>query len=152
IDILVDLNGYTKDARAKVFARRPAPVIVNWFGFPGSMGSPYHHYLIADPYIVPPEHEIYFSEKVLRLPCYKSNDRHRVVSANRPSRQDAGLPEDAFVYCCLNGTQKLTPTVFDRWMRILAQVEGSVLWMLTGTLATNERLKLYAAKSDIAPG
>jgi predicted O-linked N-acetylglucosamine transferase (SPINDLY family) len=150
IDILVDLNGYTKDARAKVFARRPAPVIVNWFGFPGSMGSPYHHYLIADPYIVPPEHEIFYSEKVLRLPCYQPNDRNRVVSPTRPSRQDAGLPENAFVYCCLNGTQKLTPRTFDRWMRIIAQVDGSVLWMLTGTPATNERLKLYAAQHGIA--
>ncbi len=121
IDILVDLNGYTKDARAKVIAQKPAPVIVNWFGFPGSMGSTYHHYLIADDYIVPPEHEVFYSEKVLRLPCDQPNDRKRVVSPTSPSRQDAGLPESAFVYCCLNGTQKLTPRVFDRWITYLGK-------------------------------
>jgi predicted O-linked N-acetylglucosamine transferase (SPINDLY family) len=151
IDILVDLNGYTKDARAKVIAQKPAPVIVNWFGFPGSMGSTYHHYLIADDYIVPPEHEVFYSEKVLRLPCYQPNDRKRVVSPTSPSRQDAGLPENAFVYCCLNGTQKLTPRVFDRWISILGQVDGSVLWVLAGTAATNDRLRLYAAQRGIAP-
>ena len=90
IDILIDLNGYTKDARTKVFARRPAPIAVNWFGFPGTMGTPYHHYIIADTTIIPPEDEIYFSEKVLRLPCYQPNDRKRVVAAQRPSRADAG--------------------------------------------------------------
>jgi predicted O-linked N-acetylglucosamine transferase (SPINDLY family) len=151
IDILIDLNGYTKDARAKVFARKPAPIIVNWFGYPGTMGSPYHHYIIADPLIVPPEHEIFYSEKVLRLPCYQPNDRKRTVSTIRPSRKDAGLPENAFVYCCLNGTQKLTPRVFDRWLKILTQAEGSILWLLSGTEDTNERLKNYAAQQGVAP-
>ena len=85
IDILIDVNGYTKDARTKVFALRPAPIAVNWFGFPGTMGSPYHHYIIADPYIIPEGHELYYSEKVLRLPCYQPNDRKRPVAAQRPS-------------------------------------------------------------------
>ena len=107
IDILIDLNGYTKDARTKVFARRPAPISVNWFGFPGTMGTPYHHYIIADNTIIPPENEIYFSEKVLRLPCYQPNDRKRVVAAQRPSRADVGLPDNAFVFCSLNGSQKI---------------------------------------------
>jgi predicted O-linked N-acetylglucosamine transferase (SPINDLY family) len=151
IDILVDLNGYTKDARTKVFSRRPAPVIVNWFGFPGSMGSPYHHYLIADPYIVPAEHEKFYSEKVLRLPCYQPNDRRRVVADKRPTRSDVGLPEKAFVYCCLNGMQKLTSLTFQRWMNILAQTPGGVLWLLTGTQETNERLRQYAATRGVAP-
>ena len=81
IDILVDLNGYSKGERTGVFALRPAPIAVNWFGFPGTMGSPYHHYLIADDYIIPPDLEIYYSEKVVRLPCYQPNDRKRVVSS-----------------------------------------------------------------------
>jgi predicted O-linked N-acetylglucosamine transferase (SPINDLY family) len=110
------------------------------------MGSTYHHYLIADDYIVPPEHEVFYSEKVLKLPCYQPNDGKRVVSPTSPSRQDAGLLENAFVYCCLNGTQKLTPRVFDRWISILGQVDGSVLWVLAGTVATNDRLRLYAVQ------
>jgi predicted O-linked N-acetylglucosamine transferase (SPINDLY family) len=150
IDIIVDLNGYTKDARTEVFARRPAPIAVNWYGFPGTMGTPYHHYIIADPYIIPAGHEIYFSEKVLRMPCYQPNDRKRPVAA-RPSRADAGLPEDAFVYCSLNGMQKLTPRVFLRWMEILRRVPNSVLWLLTGTADVNERLRKLAAQEGVSP-
>jgi predicted O-linked N-acetylglucosamine transferase (SPINDLY family) len=151
IDILVDLNGYTKDARTKVFARRPAPIGVNWFGFPGTMGTPYHHYIIADATIIPPEHEIHFSEKVLRLPCYQPNDRKRVVAAQRPSRADAGLPDNAFVFCSLNGSQKTTPRTFRRWMMILGAVPESVLWLLSATDETNERLRQAAAAAGVAP-
>lgn len=151
IDILVDLNGYTKDARTKVFARKPAPIIVNWFGYPATMGTPYHHYLIADTNVVPPEHEIYYSEKIVRLPCYQPNDRKRVVAPARPSRADMGLPDDAFVYCCLNGMQKTTARTYQRWMTILGRVPGSVLWLLGGTAETNERLRQAATNSGIDP-
>lgn len=151
IDILVDLNGYTKDARTKVFSLRPAPVIVNWFGFPGTMGSPYHHYIIADPVIIPEESEIYYSEKVVRLSCYQPNDRKRVVAPRRPTRAEAGLPESAFVYCSLNGMQKLTPLTFDRWARILTAVPESVLWLLTGTEQTNARVREEARARGVAP-
>ena len=151
IDILVDLNGYTKDARTKVFALRPAPIAVNWFGFPGTMASPYHHYIIADPYIIPDDAEIYYSEKVVRLPCYQPNDRKRVVAAKRPSRKDAQLPEHALVYCSLNGTQKLTQRTFERWLAILRQVPNSVLWLLTGNVDTNERLRQFAAQRGVVP-
>lgn len=152
IDILVDLNGYTKDARTKVFALRPTSIAVNWFGFPGSMGSPYHQYIIADEHVIPASHEKYYSERVLRLPCYQPNDRKRVVASTTPSRRDAGLPEHGFVFCCLNGMQKLTASTFEHWMTILRQVPGSVLWLLTGTLDTNERLRTTAQVHGIEPG
>ncbi|SFK84384.1 tetratricopeptide repeat protein [Methylorubrum salsuginis] len=151
IDILVDLNGYTKDARTRVFALRPAPVSVNWFGFPGTMASPFHHYLIADDTILPRELEYTVSESVLRLPCYQPNDRRRTVAAERPSRTDLGLPEDGFVFCSLNGMQKITERVFARWMEILSQVPGSVLWLLTGTDETNDRLRQAASARGVAP-
>jgi predicted O-linked N-acetylglucosamine transferase (SPINDLY family) len=151
IDILIDLNGYTKSARTKVFALRPAPIAVNWFGFPGSMGSPYHHYLIADEQIIPKELEIYYSEKVVHLPCYQPNDRKRVVSPTRPARADEQLPENVFVYCCLNGMQKLTALTFQRWMAILSAVPNSVLWLLAGTSETNERLRQLAGQSGVEP-
>ncbi len=151
IDILVDLNGYTKDARTRVFAERPARIAVNWFGYPGTMGSPYHHYIIADSYIVPPENEIYYSEKVVRLPCYQPNDRHRVVADERPARQDVGLPETGMVYCCLNGMQKVTPRTFQRWMLVLQHVTDSVLWLLKGGDETNARVRLLAAHLGVAP-
>ena len=151
VDILIDLNGYTRDARTKVFALRPAPIAVNWFGFPGTMGTPYHHYLIADDWIIPEGSELYYSEKVMRLPCYQPNDRKRVIAPRRPSRAEAGLPENAMVYCSFNGMQKITPRVFQRWMTILGRVPNSVLWLLTGDDETNARLKRAASEQGIAP-
>ncbi len=150
IDILVDVNGYTKHARTKIFSWRPAPVIVNWCGYPGTMGTPYHQYCITDARIAPPGSERYFSERVLRIPCNQPIDRKRAIDPS-PTRAQAGLPEGAFVYACFNGMQKLTRAVFARWMRILAETPGSVLWLLTGTPDTNKRLQDAAAAASVAP-
>ena len=150
IDILIDVNGYTKHARTKIFAYRPAPVIVNFCGYPGSTGSPFHHYLITDGHIVPPEYEVYYSEKVLRIACDQPLDRKRPI-APRPTRAEAGLPEDAFVYASFNGMQKITPNCFARWMAILSATPGSVLWLLAGDEGVNERLMELARESGIAP-
>ena len=150
IQILVDLNGYTREARLGVVARRPAPVIASWLGYPGTMGSPYHHYLIADDWIIPEESESYYSEKVLRLPCYQPSNRHRQVATTAQSRAQAGLPEEGVVYCCFNGAQKITRFTMDRWLLILAQVPGSVLWLLGGSEATNARLRDHAAQRGVA--
>ncbi|MBI3446463.1 MAG: glycosyl transferase [Magnetospirillum sp.] len=151
IHILVDLNGYTRDGRVKLLARRPAPVIVNWLGFPGTMGSPYHHYIIADEAIIPPAFEIYYSEAVRRLPCYQPNDRRRQVAEHAPSRAEAGLPEEAVVFCCFNGTHKINRFTFERWLRILAGVPGSVLWLLGGSEAAERRLCRLAEAAGIDP-
>ena len=150
IDILVDVNGYTKDARTKVFAMRPAPINVNWLGYPGTMGSPYHHYMIADPFIVPPENERYFTEKVVRLPCYQPSDRNRKVMPP-PTRAEMGLPEDAVVFCCFNGAQKITSFNFDRWLEILKGVPNSVLWLLQGNGEGDTRLRQIAEANGIDP-
>jgi len=150
IDILVDVNGHTRDARTAVFARRPAPIQVNWLGYPGTMGTPYHQYLVADPWIVPPEAEMYFTEKVLRLPCYQPNDRKRAV-ARRPSRAEAGLPDEAFVFCCFNGSQKITRFPFGRWMQILTGAPGAVLWLLESNGPTQARLRGYAEAAGVDP-
>jgi len=152
IEILVDINGYTHGARTKMLAMRPAPIIVNWLGFPGTVGSPYHNYLIADDYIIPPGDEVYYAEKVLRLPCYQPNDRKRVIADHRSTRAEAGLPEDAVVYCCFNGIHKITPFTWRRWMTILREVPNSVLWLLEGTVEeTHVRLREAAAAQGIAP-
>lgn len=151
IDILVDLNGYTKHARTRIFAYRPAPVIVNWCGYPGTMGSPYHHYMIADPVIVPEENKIFYSEKVLWIGCNQPLDRKRRIAERRPMREEAGLPNDAFVFACLNGMQKITANTFALWMSILKATPGSVLWLLTGGADVNERLRKAAADHGVAP-
>lgn len=149
IDILIDVNGYTKDARARIFAHRPAPVIVSFCGYPGSVGSPFHQYLISDGYMIPPENEIYYSEKVLRIACDQPLDRKRPIAA-RPSRADVGLPEDAFVYASFNGMQKITQACFARWMTILSHTPGSLLWLLAGEEAVNQRLREFAQNSGIS--
>jgi predicted O-linked N-acetylglucosamine transferase (SPINDLY family) len=150
IQILVDLNGYTREARLKLVALRPAPIIVNWLGFPGTMGSPYHHYLIADDWIIPNESERYYSEKVLRLSCYQPSSRTRSVAAQPATRSEVGLPEEAMVYCCFNGTHKVNRFTLNRWLMILARVPGSVLWLLGSTEGANERLRDFALQRGIA--
>ena len=149
IDILVDVNGHTRDARTGVFARRPAPVQVNWLGYPGTMSTPYHHYIIADECHSRPEAELYYSEKVVRLPCYQANDRKRSV-APRPSRAEVGLPDGAIVFCCFNGTHKITRFTFARWLDILNRVPDSVLWLLETSDETKNRLAEIAERAGIA--
>ena len=151
IDILVDVNGNTLSARMKIMPLRPAPIIVNWLGFPGSTGSAYHNYVIADDFIVPPGSEIFYSEKVMRLPCYQPNDRKRAVAAVRPTRQEAELPEGVVVYCCFNGAQKITPHVWRRWMDILKQVPDSILWLLESVEGVRQQLRDLAKADGVAP-
>jgi predicted O-linked N-acetylglucosamine transferase (SPINDLY family) len=150
VDILVDVNGHTRDARSALFAMRPAPIQVNWLGFPGTVGTPYHNYVIADDWIVPPGNERYYTEKVLRLPCYQPNDRKRVIAPTPPTRAEVGLPEDGFVFCSFNGPQKLTRHTFDRWLEILRAVPNSVLWLLDPGGETPQRLGDYAESHGVA--
>jgi len=151
LDILVDVNGYTRDSRDAVVAARPAPIIVNWLGYPGTLGSPHHHYIVADEWIIPPELEKHHSEKVKRLPCYQPSDRRR-QAAPPPTRRELGLPEDGFVYCCFNGSQKFTPFMFDRWMTILRGVPGSTLWLLSTEAAAETLLRARAEAGGVDPG
>jgi protein O-GlcNAc transferase len=130
VDVLIDLAGWTKRARPAVLAARPAPVQMQWLGFPGTLGAPWIDYIVADRVLIRPQDEAYFSEKIIRLPhTYQANDDKR-VAAKTQSRSAYGLPEDAIVFCSFNGAFKLTPDVFDCWLRLLQAVERSVLWLL----------------------
>lgn len=151
IQILVDCNGFTLHSRRGLLARRPAPVIASWLGFPGSAGSAGHNYIVADPWTIPPESELYYSEKVVRLPCYQPNNRRRQVAEAPLSRAAAGLPEQAFVYCSFNGTHKISPSMFDRWLTILQRVPGSVLWLLSDARTTQDHLRQYARDKGVDP-
>ncbi len=148
IDILIDVNGYTKHARTRIFAYRPAPVIVNFCGYPGSMGSPFHQYMITDELVVPEENRVYYSEAIKYIPCTQPVDRKRFI-AEKPSRKEAGLPEKAFVYACFNGMQKITQATFGQWMQILAAVPNSVLWLLTGGDNVDQRLRDLAKVAGV---
>ena len=145
LDIAVDLKGFTQDARPGILAYRPAPVQVNYLGHPGTMGARYIDYLIADRRIVPEEHERNYSEKVVCLPeSYQPNDRKRRIAERMPTRAEEGLPDTGFVFCSFNGGFKITPVLFDIWVRLLRGVEGSVLWLLDDNPAAVRNLKREA--------
>ena len=144
IDIAVDLMGYTEGSRTRIFAQRPAPVQAVHLGFPGTMGASYIDYIIADPILVPPESQVHYAEKVVYLPhCYMPGDDSRGI-ARPPSRSEAGLPETGFVFCSFNLVAKITPTMFDVWMRLLRSVEGSVLWLARASAVAAGNLRREA--------
>ena len=151
IDILVNLNGYFGFDRTGVFAMRPAPVQVNYLGFPGSMGAAYMDYIIADKHVIPDDQRSNYSENVVCLPdSYQPNDRRRVTSDKSFTRIECGLPQDGVVFCCFNNNHKILPQMFDIWMRILSRVDGSVLWLLEGNVAVRRSLASEAEKRGIA--
>ncbi|MGA1983009.1 MAG: tetratricopeptide repeat protein [Acidobacteriaceae bacterium] len=152
VDIAVDLKGFTRDHRAGIFSYRAAPIQVNYLGYPGTMAAGYIDYLIADPTIIPDSSRGHYTEKIVRLPdSYQPNDRRRPISTAPRTRADEGIPDAAFVFCCFNNTYKITPAVFDLWMRILARVDSSVLWLLEENPATIANLRAEAARRNIAP-
>lgn len=130
IDILIDLQGWTTGGRPAALARRVAPIQANWIGYAGTMGlQQLADYLIADPIVIPDEHVDFFVERIARLPhCYLPMDATQAI-ADAPSRAEAGLPENAFVFCSMNNRYKFNPQVFDVWCRLLGQIPGSCLWL-----------------------
>jgi protein O-GlcNAc transferase len=151
IDIAIDLMGFTHLSRPGIFARRAAPVQVSYLGYPGTMGVPYMDYLIADSTVIPEGCEADYCEKVIRLPdCYQVNDRKRSIADGAFAREDLGLPDDGFVFCCFNNSCKITPRVFDVWMRILERVEGSVLWLLEDNAAASRNLRQEAERRHVS--
>jgi predicted O-linked N-acetylglucosamine transferase (SPINDLY family) len=152
VDILVDLKGYTTDARPEILALRPAPIQVSYLGYPGTMGSHALDYVLADRQVVPAEEQPYFTERLVHLPdCYQVNDRRRPIASHTPARAECGLPEEAFVFCCFSSAHKITAPMFDIWMRLLAAVPGSVLWLLASD-ATAARNLRREAESRLAGG
>jgi protein O-GlcNAc transferase len=152
IDVAVDLMGYTTRAQPGIFARRAAPVQVNYLGFPGTLGSPTIDYLLADSFLVPPELTRYYSEAIVHLPeCFQAND-DRCAIGPTPTRASVGLPEGAQVLCCFNSSFKINPPVFNAWMRILRDTPDSVLWLVDGSVAFRENLRREAAARGVDPG
>jgi protein O-GlcNAc transferase len=152
IDIVVDLMGFTTDCRTGILARRPAPVQAQYMGFPGTMGAPYMDYIIADRTVIPDHQQAFYSEKPAVLPdSYFVNDASRAIADKVFSRPELGLPSTGFVFCCFNNTYKIAPDVFDCWMRILGQVEGSVLWLFQGNADAAGNLTKQAIARGIDP-
>jgi predicted O-linked N-acetylglucosamine transferase (SPINDLY family) len=153
VDIAVDLKGYTADCRPGILARRAAPIQVSYLGYPGSMGLEQIDYLLADRIVLPPEQHRHFSEQIVYLPhCYQVNDNRRPLPQAIPTRLEAGLPATGFVFCCFNHSYKITPTVFEIWLRLLQRLPGSVLWLLEDNAAAPRNLRREAQRQGVDGG
>ena len=151
-DIALDLMGYTEGTRPAILAFRPAPVQVNYLGYPGTTGAQWMDYMLADSTVIPPEEQVYYREKIVYLPdTYLPADNKRKISPRLPSRAEAGLPDFGFVFCCFNNNYKYTPALFDLWMRLLAAVKGSVLWLSHPNASTIQNLRRHAETRGISP-
>jgi predicted O-linked N-acetylglucosamine transferase (SPINDLY family) len=151
IDIAIDLNGMSGERRSGILARRAAPVQVNYLGYPGTMGLPFMDYIIADRTIIPEENRAGYLEQVVYMPhTYLPNDPRRRVG-DIPSRVEAGLPQTGFVFACLNQNYKISPEIFEVWIRLLRAVEGSVLWLQGSNGAAVGNLRREARAQGVAP-
>ncbi len=150
IDIAIDLTGFTEGSRTGIFAFRPAPIQVNYLGYAGTMGADYIDYLIADRTIIPEEHRQYYTEKIAYLPhSYMPSSADTRVPERSFLRKQFDLPEGAFVFCCFNGAYKISPDMFDIWMRLLKRVENSVLWLGYNNDPVLQNLRSAAAARGI---
>jgi predicted O-linked N-acetylglucosamine transferase (SPINDLY family) len=130
VDIAVDLSGPTQDSRTGIFSYRAAPIQVNWLGYPGTIGADYIDYIVSDKIIIPKEHHQFYCEKVVYLPdTYMVDDSKRIASHRVFTRNECGLPENTFIFCCFNNDYKFNAQVLDTWSRILLGVKKSVLWI-----------------------
>ncbi|WP_068634872.1 tetratricopeptide repeat protein [Thauera butanivorans] len=151
VDIAIDLKGWTQGYRAGILAHRPAPVQMQWLGFPGSMGAPWLDYIIADAVVIPSGAETGYSEQVLRLPgCYQPNDRRREIGET-PARVALGLPDDAVVLAAFHQYYKITRDTFALWLRVLLQCPQAVLWLLDGPASAKAVFIREAAAAGIDP-
>jgi len=145
IDIAIDLAGYTDLGRPRIFAHRAAPLQLSWLGYLGTSAAPYIDYLVADPAIVSAAHREFVSERILYLKVHQPNGADtRPVIPPMPTRASLGLPAHGVVFCCFNASYKILPDTFDSWMRILAQVPASVLFLLAGPFESQLRDRAQA--------
>lgn len=152
IDIAVDLGGYTSDTRTDIFSYRPVPVQVNYLGYPGTLGTDYFDAILADRHIIPPEHQAFYREKVVYLPdTYLPTDGSVRISERTPTRAECGLPETGIVFCSFSHDYKISPPVFDVWMRLLVQIPGSVLWLVSRGETTQANLRREAQARGVSP-
>ena len=150
VDIAIDLSGYTKGSRTSLFAKRIAPIQVNYLGYPGTMGTNFMDYIIADRALIPPNNKKYFTEKVVYLPnCYQARDDSVKVSTEQITRDMFNLPIDDFVFCCFNNTYKISSKEFGLWMFLLSKIPKSVIWILKTNERMVENMKREALKNGI---
>lgn len=152
VDIAVDLKGFTQESRTGIFAAGAAPIQVNFLGYPGTMGADYIDYLVADELLIPERYRHFYTEKIAYMPdCYQPNCRSRDIANTPISRSDFGLPETGVVLGSFNNNYKITPEIFRSWVRILKEVEGSVLWLLASNPIAERNLRRRLEENGIDP-
>jgi predicted O-linked N-acetylglucosamine transferase (SPINDLY family) len=150
IDIAVDLSGYTSDSRADIFAHRPVPVQVNYLGYPGTMGTEYMDYILADRHVIPENQQHFYNEKVVYLPdTYLPTDSSIQISERTPTREECGLPPAGVIFCSFSHDYKILPAIFEIWMRLLKQVPGSILWLMSRSDVSKRNLRLAAEQHGV---
>jgi predicted O-linked N-acetylglucosamine transferase (SPINDLY family) len=148
IDVLIDLSGYTADCRLGVLSHRAAPIQMTYLGYPGTLGLPYIDYLIADENTAPPVYAAFYTEKLLYLPqCYLPRDDNIKQPEKMATRAQYGLPEEGLVFCCFNHNYKITPQIFEVWIKLLQEVRESCLWLMDLNETAKQNLIAYASKS-----
>jgi protein O-GlcNAc transferase len=152
IDILIDLNGYTKNSKINIFAQKSAKIQINFLGFPATLGADFMDYIIADKVSIPKKYEIFYNENIIRLPhSYMPTDNTRMISNEPMTREEHGLPSEGIVFCCFNNNYKISSNEFDIWMRLLAKIGGSVLWLKINNSTARTNISIAAQKRGIDP-
>lgn len=152
VDIAVDLKGHTQGSRLGILSKLAAPVQIHYLGYPGTLGTNFIDYLVADNTLIPEEHQSFYSEKIIYMPdVYQVNDRSRKLASLNDSRADHELPDNCFVFCCFNNNWKITPDVFDIWMRLLDKVRDSVIWLFEDNATASANLRQAAAIRNVSP-
>jgi len=152
VHIAVDLNGLSGGCRPDILSYRPAPIQVNYLGFAGTTGAEFIDYILADEMVLPFDQQRFFTETIVHLPgCYHANDTTRRIAPQTPTRSELGLPDRGLAFCCFNQSYKIAAPMFDVWMRLLAQVAGSVLWLSKMNELAESNLRREAAARGIAP-
>jgi protein O-GlcNAc transferase len=151
VDIIVDLTGYTEYCRPEILSYRPAPITALFLGYPGTLGAAFIDYIIADRIVAPFDQQPFFTEQIVHLPHSYLVNSQRKIAAETPKRRAAGLPEESFVFCCFNNSYKINRKIFEVWMRLLGQVDGSVLWLMSTSGMACDHLRSEATKRGINP-
>ena len=152
IDISIDLNGYTRKSRSEIFQYRMSPIQINYLGYPSTMGANFMDYIIADPVTIPDENRDFYSEKIIYMPhTYQANDDKRKIAKTNSKRVDFNLPEKGFVFCCFNQIYKISPKEFNIWMRLLRNVNNSVLWLIKSNKWVEQNFSKEAKRQGIDP-
>src|SRR5262249_32649835 len=138
--------------RPEIFAYRPAPIQVNYLGYPGTMGADFMDYVLGDRIVLPMDEQPHYAERIVQLPdTFQVNDSKRKIAQRRPTREEAGLPERAFVFCCFNNSYKISASMFDIWMRMLHGVDDSVLWLAQTSSEAADNLRSAAVEHGVDP-